>query len=55
MKALEYFMNLALFGTFILSITIVADNPAPLYLATLVLSTIGLTLMFLNHIQGETK
>lgn len=53
MKAFEYFLNLTFFGTFIYSITLVSDNPAPIWLFTLTLSTIGLTLMFLSHIERK--
>lgn len=51
MKALEYFLNLAMFGAWLLSVFTVSENPAPLYIATLTLSTIGLTVLFFNHIK----
>jgi hypothetical protein len=56
MKFLSYFLNLALFGAFLFSVTEVSENPAPLYIGILVLSTIGLVMMFIDHCynyQGE--
>ena len=51
MKYIAYFMNLAFFGAFLMSITIVSENPAPIYLLTLVASTVGLCLMFAMHCE----
>ena len=51
MKYLAYFMNLAIFGMFLLSLFVVSENPAPLYLFALVLSTVGLCVMFLMHCE----
>jgi hypothetical protein len=51
MKYFIYFLNLAMFGAFLLSITIVSENPAPIYLLTLVASTVGLCLMFALHCE----
>ena len=49
MKALIYFGNLLFFGAFIWSITMVSENPAPLYIGMLVISTIGLVIAFIDH------
>jgi hypothetical protein len=51
MKYLAYFLNLAMFGAFLMSIFIVSENPAPIYIMTLVASTVGLCLMFLMHCE----
>jgi hypothetical protein len=51
MKYLTYFMNLAMFGFFLFSITVVSENPAPLFIGTLVLSTVGLCIMFALHCE----
>lgn len=51
MKYLAYFMNLTMFGFFLFSITVVSENPAPLYIGTLVLSTVGLCVMFALHCE----
>jgi len=49
MKPLAYFLNLAYTVAFIYSIVKVSDNPAPLWVFTLVASTIVLTTLFLTH------
>ena len=49
MKPLAYFVNLAYTVAFIYSIVKVSDNPAPLWIFTLVITTIGLTVIFLTH------
>ena len=49
MKSLVYFGNLFFFGAFLWSVTEVSENPAPLYIGVVVLSTIGLVLAFIDH------
>ena len=49
MKSLIYFGNLFFFGAFLWSVTEVSENPAPMYIGILVLSTIGLVLAFIDH------
>jgi hypothetical protein len=49
MKSLIYFGNLFFFGAFIWSIMEVSENPAPLYIGILVISTIGLVIAFIDH------
>ena len=49
MKPLAYFVNLAYTVAFIYSIVKVSENPAPLWIFTLVITTIGLTVIFLTH------
>jgi hypothetical protein len=54
MKPLAYFLNLAYTVAFIYSIVKVSDNPAPLWVFTLVASTIVLTTLFLTHCYTVT-
>lgn len=49
MRVLVYFGNLFFFGAFLWSLVEVSENPAPLFLGTLVLSTIGLVIAFIDH------
>jgi len=51
MKHFIYFLNLAIFGLFMLSIYVVSENPAPMYIFTLIASTVGLCLMFALHCE----
>lgn len=53
MKHLAYFLNLGIFGLFLLSIYVVSENPAPLYIFTLIASTVGLCFMFFMHCELE--
>ncbi len=53
MKHLAYFLNLGIFGLFMLSIYVVSENPAPLYIFTLIASTVGLCFMFFMHCELE--
>ena len=49
MSKLAYITNLAYTVAFIYSIVKVSENPAPLWIFTLVITTIGLTVIFLTH------
>lgn len=54
MSKLAYITNLAYTVAFIYSIVQVSENPAPLWIFTLVVSTIGLTVIFLTHCYAVT-
>jgi hypothetical protein len=49
MKLAIYFGNLFFFGAFLWSVTTVSENPAPLYIGMLVLSTLGMAIAFFLH------
>ena len=49
MSKLAYLTNLAYTVAFIYSIMEVSENPAPIWLFILVVTTIGLTIIFLTH------
>jgi len=49
MSKLAYFTNLLYTVAFIYSIVEVSENPAPLWIFTLVVSTIAMAIIFLTH------
>jgi len=55
MSKLAYFTNLLYTFAFMYSVIEVSENPAPIWIFTLILSTIVLSIIFLTHCYKVTK
>ena len=55
MSKLAYFTNLLYTVAFIYSIVEVSENPAPIWIFTLILSTIAVSIIFLTHCYKVTE